>query len=82
MGIEVVEACAPPACGAWGLGDCSCAEAAVECAWGRDEVVREKGTVIGFGEGEVVGALEVGFECVEVVGDVFAGALAWFLVLG
>lgn len=82
MGIEVVEAGAPPVCGAGGLDDAVGAEAAVECAGGGGEMAREKGAVICFGEGELVGALEVGFECVEVVGDVFACDLVWFLVLG
>lgn len=77
MGIEVVEA-RPPGGGA----DGAVAEPAVERARAGGEGAREGGAVMEFCGGDLVGALEVGFECVEVVGDVFAGAVVLFSVLG
>jgi hypothetical protein len=84
VGIEVVEAGAPV-----GLGDAAGAEAAVECGWGGEETARAGGVGINGELGDGVRAGEVGFECVEVVGDVFAGVcvvvvlvLVFVLILG
>jgi hypothetical protein len=71
VGIEVCEAGAPVVCcgdGAVGGG----AEAAVECAGGCDDAVCAGCVLMEVWTGDVVGLEQVPFECVEVVGDVFA----------